>query len=104
MTRLQWFEAGYGTTGVELGIISPDVFIKYIRYRVYQDFRSKKHDHGTAMELAAEQCKCAAWTIWSAINFMQGKEDKAARSEHGRRAARVKWDRIKDAPLLKVKK
>lgn len=63
-TRLKWFDAGHGTTGVELGIISADVFMKYIRFKVYQDFRRQGFDVSTSEELAAERNKCSAITIF----------------------------------------
>lgn len=101
LTRLQWFEAGHGTTAVELGIISPDVFVKFIRYQVYQDFLFKKHDHSTAVELTSEQCKCSTWTVREALHFMKGDSfrnthlDRDERVASAKNAANVRWDKVR---------
>jgi len=69
MTRFQFFESGYGLIGVEMGIISPSVYMKYIRYRVFLDFMHTNIDKMTAIEFTAERNKCDRSTIYRDIEF-----------------------------------
>lgn len=69
MTRFEWFEAGHGLEGVELGIVRPDIFMKYIRYKVYLDFKAQGLDNSVAIALTAERNKCEITSIYRAITF-----------------------------------
>jgi len=68
MSRFDWFESGAGIAGVELGIVRPDIYMKYIRFKVYLDFL-ERHDKKMAIELTAERNKCEITTIYRAIDF-----------------------------------
>ena len=68
MTRLQWLESDHAKTGMELGIVRPDIFAKYIRYSIFQGFL-KQHDKATAIELTADECKCHTDTIYKSLEF-----------------------------------
>lgn len=68
MTRFEWFESGVGIEGVNMGIVRPDVYMKYIRYKVYLDFLSR-HEKKIAIELSAERNRCEITTIYRAIEF-----------------------------------
>lgn len=69
MTRFEWFEAGYGTSGVELGIVSEAKFAQFIRYKTYLDFCAQGHDKATAITLAADRIGCVDSTIYRDITF-----------------------------------
>jgi len=68
MNRLEWLESDAARIGMELGIVRPDIFAKYIRYSIYIEY-SKKHDKATAIQLTADHCKCEQTTIYRAIEF-----------------------------------
>lgn len=69
MTRFEWFEAGYGSSGVELGLVSEARFAQYIRYKTFLEFKSEGHDKATAILYAADRCQCMESTIYRAISF-----------------------------------
>lgn len=68
MTRLEWLDSDQARIGIELGIVRPDIYAKYIRYSVFVE-HSKKHDKSTAIELTCEECKCDRATIYRALEF-----------------------------------
>ena len=69
MTRFQWFESGYGIEAVNLGIIGAGVFMKYIRYKIYLEFREAGVDKITSIELTAERNRCDRSTIYRDIEW-----------------------------------
>lgn len=69
MTRIEWFEAGHGASGVELGIVSEAAFARYVRFKVFLDQMSQCEDKATAITYAAERCCCEESTIYRAIQF-----------------------------------
>jgi hypothetical protein len=68
VTRLEWLDSDFARVGIELGIVRPDIFAKYIRYSIFIEY-SKKHDKATAIQLAADECRCEQTTIYRAIEF-----------------------------------
>ena len=72
MSRLEWFDGGHGLIGVELGIVRPDIYMKFIRFKVYCDFRHDGNDKTTAITLTAERNKCSERTIYNSIYFFEG--------------------------------
>jgi len=73
MTRLEWLESDQARIGIELGIVRPDIFAKYIRYSIYIDNIRKGYDKGTAVELTCEECRCDRATIYRALEFFSMK-------------------------------
>ena len=72
------FLAHHGSKGVECGCISVDVFMKYIRYMHFLDYRKKGIGHTRAVELTADDNKCGMVTIYRDISFFQkGERDNA---------------------------
>lgn len=69
MTRFEYFDLGYARIGMQLGLISVDDITKFIRYKVYLDYRSKGLPRMDAMELACEELKCEKDSIYRAIKF-----------------------------------
>lgn len=69
MTRLEWFENGYGQIGLALGIISASMFSKFIQYKVYRQYRDHGRKHMDAIENAADDCKCSPGTVWNSVQF-----------------------------------
>lgn len=68
MTRLEWLDSDQARIGIELGIVRPDIYAKYIRYSVFIE-HSKKHDKSTAIQLTADECHCHVDTIYKALEF-----------------------------------
>jgi len=68
VNRLEWLDSDFARQGIELGIVRPDIFAKYIRYSIFIEY-SKKHDKATAIQLTADECKCHSDTIYLAIKF-----------------------------------
>lgn len=69
MTRFEWFEAGYGRIGVELGIVSTSVFAKYIHYKMYLNHRARGIPHMEAIYAAADEAKTSVTTVWKSFYF-----------------------------------
>ena len=69
MTRFEWFEQGYGQQAYHMGIIRADVFMKFIRYKVYLDFLDQGNSISTAIELAAERNHCDRATMYRSIKY-----------------------------------
>jgi len=75
MTRLEFLK-NYGSIGAECGCISPDVFMKYIRYMCYLDFKANGKAHQEAMQLTCDEHKLEnTITIWRDIRFFQEGEN-----------------------------
>jgi len=72
-TRLEWLSSDQARIGIELGIVRPDIYAKYIRYSIFCDFM-KRNDKATAIQLAADHCRCDGLTIYRAIWFFQVDE------------------------------
>lgn len=70
-TRFEWFEKGYGTEAVQLGIIIPDMFTKYIRYKIYLEAKSKGLSHDDAVKLTMDRNRCSYTTVWRDIKFFE---------------------------------
>ena len=70
MDRFRYFDEGYARVGMELGVVSIDDFTKFIRYKVYLDFR-KEHDKSTSIELTAERCRCHYKTVYRALAYFR---------------------------------
>lgn len=68
MTRLEWMSSDEARKGMELGIVRPDIFAKYIRYSIFVEY-SKAHDKATAIQLTADECHCHCDTIYKALEF-----------------------------------
>jgi len=71
MTRFEYFDQGFARVGMELGCISIDDFTKFIRYKVYLDFRNEGHDKSTSIELTAERCRCHYKTVYRALAYFR---------------------------------
>jgi len=69
MTRFEWFDNGYAQLPLSLGILSADVFMKFIRYKIYLDFVGAGVEHKTAIELTAERNKCDRSTIYRDLQW-----------------------------------
>lgn len=68
MTRLEWYQLESTRIGLELGTVKITDFAKYIRFSIYTEYL-KKHDKTTAIQLAADECRCEQTTIYRAIDF-----------------------------------
>jgi len=68
MTRLEWLDSDFARVGIELGIVRPDIFAKYIRYSIFIDY-SKTHDKATAIQLTADECRCHIDTIYDTLKW-----------------------------------
>lgn len=68
MTRLEWMESDEAKQGMELGIVRPDIFAKYIRYSIFVE-HLKTHDKATAIQLTADECHCHCDTIYKSLEF-----------------------------------
>lgn len=73
MTRLEFFDNGWAAIGVQISVISPDTFAKYIRYKVFLDL-CNDNQKTTAITLAAERNKCSEVSIYRAITFFESDE------------------------------
>ncbi len=70
-SRLEWFDSGDGNEALDLGIIGTDMFMKYIRYRIYLEELPRQKSRRQAILKAAERNKCDESTIREAIDFFE---------------------------------
>lgn len=70
-TRFEWFERGHGSEAVQLGIINPGIFARYIRYKVYLDLIAQGISHNESINLTADRNRCSYTTVWRDIQFFQ---------------------------------
>jgi len=68
MTKFEYFDKGFARVGMEFGVVSICEFTKFIRYKVYLDFRNDGYDKSTSIELTAERCRCCQATVYNSIN------------------------------------
>jgi hypothetical protein len=74
MNRLEFLKQ-YGALGVELGCITPDVYMKYVRYSSYTSLLKEGKDKKTAIETCMEEHKLISEvTIYRDIWFFQDAE------------------------------
>ena len=80
MSRLEFFEKGFGLVAVRLGMMSPAFLEKYDMYKTYQDYLDKFSDLGFRKSVAMAQkktqdhFKCGYHTLRRAtIFFEEGK-------------------------------
>lgn len=67
--RLEFFESGYALNAVNLGIISPFVFMKFIHYKEYITFMREGLTSKEAAERTAQRAKCTLRTVWRSIKY-----------------------------------
>lgn len=71
LTKLQFFEDGYGQLAVELGLISPSSFMRFIHYKVFKDFMEDGYPKSTAIQLTADRTKASFSTVWRSVQYFQ---------------------------------
>lgn len=71
MTRFEWFESGAGIEAIKLELIEPEVFTKYIRYKVYHDLLMEGQSVEDATTIASERIGCSPTTIWRDRQFFE---------------------------------
>lgn len=71
MTRFEWFDKGYGQMAMELGIISPSMFYRFIQYKVYQELRASGLSQGQAIFEVSEKFRVSESTIFRAVSFFR---------------------------------
>lgn len=71
MTRFDWFELGHGQEAMNLGIISPSVFYRYIQYKVFLELREAGMSQKQALEEIKDRFKISYTTAFRAISFFR---------------------------------
>jgi len=69
LTKFQFFEDGYAQLAVELGLMSPSNFQKYIHFKVYIDLRKEGFKKRDAIEITADKTHSSYSTVWRSIAF-----------------------------------
>lgn len=72
--KFEWFESGNALKGVNFGAVDPSVYQKYIRYKVYLDFRSQGFDIEQAMKETAKRNRCSSVTVFRDRAFFHDGE------------------------------
>lgn len=71
MTRFDWFEEGHGQKAMDLGIISPSIFYRFIQYKVFLELRDRGYSQKEAIEEVCERFKISYTTAFRAISFFR---------------------------------
>lgn len=71
MTRFEWFEEGHGQRAMDLGIISPSVFYRFIQYKVFLELRERGYSQKEALEEICDKFKISYTTAFRAISFFR---------------------------------
>jgi hypothetical protein len=69
--RLEWFDSGKATEALELGMISPAIFARWIQYSVYLEFRANGMGFRKSCEEASYKTKCSLSTVYRAVKFFE---------------------------------
>ena len=69
LTRFEWFEQGYGQQALQLGIISPSQFQKYIAFKYYLDYRHDGFGKMEAVAMVAAELKISEIWAFKAVSF-----------------------------------
>lgn len=69
LTKFQFFEDGYAQLAVELGLMSPSHFQKYIHFKLYMGFREEGHKKLNAIQLTAEKTLASKTSVWRSVAF-----------------------------------
>jgi len=71
MTRFEWFEQGHAQEAMNLGIISPSVFYRFIQYKVFLELSERGYTQKEAIEEMCDKFKISYTTAWRAISFFR---------------------------------
>jgi hypothetical protein len=69
--RLLWFTSGKANEALELGILSPAIFAKFIHYGVYVEFRNRGLSKRKSIQETAIETKCSHATVFRSIKFFE---------------------------------
>lgn len=69
LTRLQFYEYGYAEIAMELGIITPSEYFRYVHYQMYLSLRGKGFKKKDAILVVADKTKCSESTVWRSVHF-----------------------------------
>lgn len=69
LTKFEFFDKGYAQMAVELGLISPSAFMKFIHYKVYQETLLEGHNKSTAIQITAERNNSSFSTVWRSVEY-----------------------------------
>lgn len=75
MTRFEYFENGYARVGMQLGVVSMDDLMKFVRYKVYSEYINQGKLKMDAIQLTCERMKCEKDTVYRAINYFKNSPD-----------------------------
>lgn len=71
MTRFEWFEKGYGQQAMELGIISPSMFYRFIQYKVFLELKASGKTTTQAVFEVSEKFNVSEVTVFRALSFFR---------------------------------
>lgn len=71
MNRFEWFEKGYGQQAMDLGIISPSMFYRFIQYKVFLELKEKGYSQREALDEISDKFKISYTTAFRAISFFR---------------------------------
>lgn len=69
VTRFQWFEDGHAQQAMDVGMISPSEFQRFIAFKIYIDLKKEGKNMRDASEIIAEQMKTSPSWVLKAIYF-----------------------------------
>jgi len=73
MTRFEWFDKGYGQQAMELGIISPSMFMRFIQYKVFLELKDSGMKQTDAISQMADDFKTSESSIFRAVSFFRNE-------------------------------
>lgn len=69
--RTEWIEHNKTQEGVKLGMVSPTVFLDYVRYTTFLEYLPKSKSKRQAMEKAADHLTTTRTTVLKAVMFFE---------------------------------
>jgi hypothetical protein len=69
LTKFEFFEQGYAQLAMELGLITPSEFMRFIHFKEYLQLREDGYKKKDAIFIIAEKCRCSESTVWRSVAF-----------------------------------
>jgi hypothetical protein len=71
MTRLEFFEKGYAEIAMELGLLSPSDYMKYIHYKEVKSLIHQGFSKTQAVNEIAMRSECSETSVWRSVTFFE---------------------------------
>lgn len=68
ISKYEFFERGFAQLAMDVGYLDPAHFMRFIRYKLFLDYKAQGHNKSTAVQFVADQTRCSFSTAWRAVD------------------------------------